>query len=386
MSSTIASALVGLDDDQKAAVCAPAGPVCILAGAGTGKTRAITHRIAHRVLLGQTAPQHVLAVTFTARAAGELRGRLRQLGAAGVQARTFHAAALRQLRYFAPRIFGGRAAPELLDSKVRAVAKAASLAKLNLERTALRDVTGEIEWAKSSLVDPADYPAAALKVHRVPPLPVEQIVDVYTRYEQAKRAAGVIDFEDVLRAATWAITEHSDVGEQIRAQYRHFVVDEYQDVNPLQYGLLQAWLGGRNDICVVGDACQTIYSFTGATWRYLADFPMQYDDATVVRLERDYRSTPQIVDLANQVIASASQLQPRLRLKLVGQRKPGPLPRAHLFDDEPAEAAAVAQRCQELIADGTTAAQIAVLFRTNAQSQAYEQALSNAGVPYVVQG
>jgi DNA helicase-2/ATP-dependent DNA helicase PcrA len=163
-------------------------------------------------------------------------------------------------------------------------------------------------------------------------------------------------------------------------------VDEYQDVNPLQYGLLQAWLGARNDICVVGDACQTIYSFTGATWSYLADFPVQYDDATVVRLERDYRSTPQIVDLANQVIASASQLQPRLRLKLVGQRKPGPLPRAHLFDDEPAEAAAVARRCRELIAGGTTAAQIAVLFRTNAQSQAYEQALSNAGVPYVVQG
>ncbi len=382
----LADALTGLDDEQRAAVYALAGPVCILAGAGTGKTRAITHRIAHRVIGGQTAPQHVLAVTFTARAAGELRGRLRQLHAHGVQARTFHAAALRQLRYFAPRIFHGRAAPELLATKVRLVAKAASSIKLNLERTALRDVTSEIEWAKSTLVEPSEYPAAAQRVHRVAPLPVAQIVDIYNAYEQQKRTAGVIDFEDVLRATVWAIEEHADVAEQIRAQYRHFVVDEYQDVNPLQQRLLQAWLGGRTDLCVVGDASQTIYSFTGATSTYLTNFPTQYPGTTLVRLERDYRSTPQIVELANQVIAAASGAQAQLRLRLVGQRSAGPKPTARVFDDEPAEAAAVAQRCAELIAAGTSAAEIAVLFRTNAQSQAYEQALSHAGVPYVVQG
>jgi len=384
--SPAAQLLAELDDDQRAAVTAPAGPVCILAGAGTGKTRAITHRIAHRVITGQTAPQHVLAVTFTARAAGELRGRLRQLGASGVQARTFHAAALRQLRYFAPRIFSGRAAPELIATKIRLVAKVAGSLKLSLERTALRDVTSEIEWAKSSLVEPNDYPIAAQRAHRSPPLPVVQIVQIYTAYEQAKREAGVIDFEDVLRSTVWAIEEHPDVAEQVRAQYRHFVVDEYQDVNPLQQRLLQAWLGGRGDLCVVGDASQTIYSFTGATSSYLADFARTHPGATVVRLQRDYRSTPQVVELANQVIAAASGAQAQLRLRLEGQRPPGPAPTARLFDDEPAEAAAVARRCAELIAAGTPAAQIAVLFRTNAQSQGYEQALASAGVPYVVQG
>ncbi|MGH3544726.1 MAG: ATP-dependent helicase, partial [Mycobacteriales bacterium] len=384
--SPAARLLAGLDDDQRAAVCAPAGPVCILAGAGTGKTRAITHRIAHRVMTGQTAPQHVLAVTFTARAAGELRGRLRQLGAHGVQARTFHAAALRQLRYFAPRVFNGRSAPELLEGKIRLVAKAASGLKLGLERTALRDVTSDIEWAKSSLVEPEEYPAAAQKHHRSSALPLAQIVAIYTAYEQAKRAAGVIDFEDVLRATVWAIEEHSDVAEQVRSQYRHFVVDEYQDVNPLQQCLLHAWLGGRGDVCVVGDASQTIYSFTGASPSYLVDFARTHPGATVVALQHDYRSTPQVVELANQVIAAATGEQSRLRLQLEGQRPAGPLPKAHVFDDEPAEAAAVAKRCTQLIAAGTPAAEIAVLFRTNAQSQAYEQALASAGVPYMVQG
>ncbi|HEX5540213.1 MAG TPA: ATP-dependent DNA helicase UvrD2 [Micromonospora sp.] len=378
--------LVGLDPEQRAAVTAPAGPVCILAGAGTGKTRAITHRIAYRALTGEIAARHILAVTFTARAAAEMRARLATFDVPGVQARTFHAAALRQVRYFAPRLLGGNEMPELLDSKVRLVTLAAARAGLRADRTAARDLAGEIEWAKSSLIEPEEYPVAAAKALRETPHEPAKVAEVFIAYEKLKRANGVIDFEDMLRAAVWGIEEHPDVAEQIRAQYRHFVVDEYQDVNPLQQRLLDAWLGGRDDLTVVGDASQTIYSFTGATSSYLIDFPRRWRDAAVVRLVRDYRSTPQVVGLANSVIRQASGAEARLRLELVGQRPSGPEPDLRIFDDEPAEAAAVAARCRQLIAAGTLPREIAVLFRTNAQSEAYEKALAEAEVPYVVQG
>ncbi|GAB4103200.1 ATP-dependent DNA helicase UvrD2 [Micromonospora taraxaci] len=378
--------LAGLDPEQRSAVTAPAGPVCILAGAGTGKTRAITSRIAHRALSGEISPRHVLAVTFTARAAAEMRHRLTLLGAQGVQARTFHAAALRQVRYFAPRLLAGRAMPELLDSKVRLVTLAAARVGLRADRAAARDLAGEIEWAKSSLVEPADYVVSAARALRDTPHEPAKVADVFTAYEQLKRSNGVIDFEDMLRAAVWGIEEHPDVGEQVRGQYRHFVVDEYQDVNPLQQRLLDAWLGGRDDLTVVGDASQTIYSFTGATSAYLVDFPRRHRNATVVRLVRDYRSTPQVVGLANAVISQARGTEARLRLELSGQRPPGPEPDLRIFTDEPAEANAVAARCRALIDAGTPAKEIAVLFRVNAQSEAYEKALTEASVPYVVQG
>ncbi|GAB3954112.1 hypothetical protein GCM10027614_60650 [Micromonospora vulcania] len=378
--------LAGLDPEQRSAVTAPAGPVCILAGAGTGKTRAITSRIAHRALSGEISPRHVLAVTFTARAAAEMRSRLTVLGVGGVQARTFHAAALRQVRYFAPRLLAGRAMPELLDSKVRLVTLAAARVGLRADRAAARDLAGEIEWAKSSLVEPAEYVVAAARALRDTPHEPAKVAEVFTAYEQLKRGNGVIDFEDMLRAAVWGIEEHRDVGEQVRSQYRHFVVDEYQDVNPLQQRLLDAWLGGRDDLTVVGDASQTIYSFTGATSGYLVDFPRRHRNATVVRLVRDYRSTPQVVGLANAVIAQARGTEARLRLELSGQRPAGPEPDLRIFTDEPTEANAVAARCRTLIEAGTPAKEIAVLFRINAQSEAYEKALTEAEVPYVVQG
>jgi len=297
--------LAGLDPEQREVATSLTGPVCVLAGAGTGKTRAITHRIAYGVHSGVYVPQQVLAVTFTARAAGELRTRLRSLGVGGVQARTFHAAALRQVRYFAARLFAGREMPELLDSKARLVGLAAARAGVRADRTATRDLASEIEWAKSSLVEPGEYVVAAAKALREPPFEPAKVADVYAAYETVKRSGGVVDFEDLLRAAIWAVEEHDDVGEQIRAQYRHFVVDEYQDVNPLQQRLLEAWLGGRDDLTVVGDASQTIYSFTGASSAYLLDFARRYRGATVVRLVRDYRSTPQVVGLANDVIGQA---------------------------------------------------------------------------------
>jgi DNA helicase II / ATP-dependent DNA helicase PcrA len=378
--------LAGLDPEQRSAVTAPPGPVCILAGAGTGKTRAITHRIAYRALTGEVSARHVLAVAFTARAAAEMRARLAALAVTGVQARTFHAAALRQVRYFAARLLDGRAMPEVVDSKVRLVTLAAARVGLRTDRASARDLAGEIEWAKSSLVEPAEYAVAAAKALRDAPYEPAKVAEVFAAYEQVKRGGGVIDFEDLLRAAVWGIEEHPDVADQIRAQYRHFLVDEYQDVNPLQQRLLDAWLGGRDDLTVVGDASQTIYSFTGATADYLINFPRRRPAAVVVRLVRDYRSTPQVVGLANAVIRQARGLAARLRLELVGQRPGGPEPDLRVFPDEPTEAVAVASRCRELIAASTPAREVAVLFRTNAQSEAYEKALADAGVPYVVQG
>jgi DNA helicase-2/ATP-dependent DNA helicase PcrA len=385
----VAAVLAGLDEEQRAAVTAPAGRVCILAGAGTGKTRAITHRIAYRVLTGEIDARHVLAVTFTARAAAQMRARLADLGVGSVSARTFHAAALRQLRYFAERLLSGRALPEVIESKARLVSLAAARAGVRTDRTGARDLASEIEWAKSSLVEPSEYAVAAVKAGREPPQDTTTTAAVYAAYEQVKRSSGVIDFEDLLRAMVWAIEEHPDVADQVRSQYRHLVVDEYQDVNPAQQRLLLAWLGDRDDLTVVGDASQTIYSFTGATSSYLVSFARSCRgdrSGQLVRLVRDYRSTPQVVALANQIIRLARGDEARLRLELVGQRPAGPEPVLRAYSDEPAEAAGVATRCAELIAGGTPAQEMAILFRTNAQSEAYEEALAEAGVPYVVRG
>lgn len=375
----------GLDPEQRAAVTAPRGPVCVLAGAGTGKTRTITRRIAHLVGQGHVAAGQVLAVTFTARAAGELRTRLRALDAPGVQARTFHAAALRQLRYFWPQVIGGQPWG-LLDGKFRLVGQAAARAGVGTDSDALRDLSSEIEWAKSSLVAPVDYPAEAARRKRDVPGSAEQVAQVYAGYEELKNAAQLLDFDDLLLHTAVALEEHAGVAEEFRSRYRCFVVDEYQDVTPLQQRLLDAWLGDRDDLTVVGDANQTIYTFAGASPRYLLEFPCRFPGAAVVRLQRDYRSTPQIVSCANQLIGAARHRPAGSRLQLVGQLPPGPDPDFSEHDDEPAEAAAVAGRILTLLRDGTPASEIAVLFRINAQSEAFEQALSDAGVPYQVRG
>jgi DNA helicase-2/ATP-dependent DNA helicase PcrA len=377
--------LDGLDDDQRAAATAPRGPVCVLAGAGTGKTRTITHRIAHLVRTGHVGPGQVLAVTFTARAAGEMRTRLRALGVAGVQARTFHAAALRQLRYFWPRVVGGPPW-QLVEGKLRIVGHAAGRAKMGTDAATLRDLAGEIEWAKASLVAPADYAAAVARLRRDVPGPAEQVATVYAGYEEAKTAAELLDFDDLLLHVAGALEEHGDIAQEFRDRYRCFVVDEYQDVTPLQQRVLNAWLGDRDDLTVVGDAHQTIYSFTGATPRYLLDFSRRFPDAAVVRLERDYRSTPQVVSLANQVIAAARGRVAGSKLHLIGQRDAGPAPSFAEHPDEVAEAAAVAKKITQLIGNGTPPSEIAVLYRINAQSEVYEEALTEAGVAFQVRG
>lgn len=381
--------LDALDPEQREVALALHGPVCVLAGAGTGKTRAITHRIAYGARTGVYRPTQVLAVTFTARAAGEMRGRLRDLGVVGVQARTFHAAALRQLRYFWPRVVGG-GLPRLIEAKAPVVADACHRLGLAVDRLAVRDLAGEIEWAKVSGVSADDYVRAAAALDRAAPAGHDRatIARLITAYEEAKEARGVIDMEDVLWLLAGMLVEHRAIAAQVRDQYRWFVVDEYQDISPLQKLLLDEWLGGRQELCVVGDPSQTIYSFAGATPAYLLGFPREHPAAQVIRLVRDYRSTPQVVALANDVLAVRGRRRGDASspLELLAQRPDGAAVGFSVYDDDEAEAAGVAARIGRLVAGGTRPSAIAVLFRTNGQSEVFEQALADVGIGYLLRG
>jgi DNA helicase II / ATP-dependent DNA helicase PcrA len=322
-------------------------------------------------------PAHVLALTFTVRAAGELRGRLRELGAAQVRASTFHAAALRQLNYFWPRVIGGRP-PQLIDAKAGLVREAAKQARVRLDGPRLADAAGEIEWAKTLQIRPDAYARAAAAAARSPAAGAEAMAAVYDGYERLRRERHLIDFESVLELTAAIVLEHRGAADQVRDTFRYFVVDEYQDVNPLQKLLLDAWLGDRDDLCVVGDPRQVIYSFTGATPDYLTGFTAEFPGATLVRLVRDYRSTPQVVAVANQLIRSGPAL--------LAQRPSGPRPVLTEYADEASEAAGVGAAIRALIAAGVPVHQIAVLVRINADTGRFEQALAEAKVPYVVRG
>lgn len=383
--------LAGLDEEQRTVATTLSGPLCVLAGAGTGKTRAITHRIAYGVHTGVYNPNRLLAVTFTARAAAEMRTRLRDLGVGTVQARTFHAAALRQLQYFWPHAVGGQL-PGLLEHKAQIIAEAARRLRLPTDRAAIRDLAAEIEWAKVSMLTPETYLLKAEDRGEPGGLDKVAVGRLFQAYEDVKADRNLIDFEDVLLITVGILQEDPRVAATVRDQYRHFVVDEYQDVSPLQQRMLDLWLGGREELCVVGDASQTIYSFTGATPRHLLDFPKRFPASGVVKLVRDYRSTPQVVGLANTLLSSrrsgglsADALWSK-PLELVAQRPGGPAPEFLECSDDEAEAAAVAARIKALIANGTQASEIAVLFRTNGQSEAYEQALTAVGVGYQLRG
>ena len=379
MPGTSEALLAGLDPEQRQVALAARGPVCVLAGAGTGKTRAITYRIAYAALSGTVDPAHVLALTFTVRAAGELRGRLRQLGVGQVRASTFHAAALRQLNYFWPRVVGGRP-PQLIDSKAGLVREAAKRARVRLDGTpgALADTAAEIEWAKVIQVRPDGYPAAAAAAGRSAVAGADNLAAVYAAYEEQRRERHLIDFESVLELTAAILIDSRAAAGQVHDIFRHFVVDEYQDVNPLQKLLLEAWLGDRDDLCVVGDPNQVIYSFTGATSTYLTGFTAEFPAATVVRLVRDYRSTPQVVAVANQLVRSASPL--------AAQRPPGPRPVLIEYPDDAAEAAGLAGRVRTLMKAGVPAREIAILVRVNADTERFELALAEAGLPYVIRG
>jgi DNA helicase-2/ATP-dependent DNA helicase PcrA len=373
--------LAGLDPEQCEVARAVRGPVCVLAGAGTGKTRAITHRIAYAVHTGAMNPAHVLALTFTAKAAGELRARLRGLAAPGldqVRALTFHAAALRQLGHFWPGTVGGRP-PRVIGSKAPLIAEAARAQRLTVDPA---EVAAEIEWAKVTQIRPDDYPAEATKAGRCPPLGPEPTGLIYAGYERLRRQRNLIDFESLLELTAAILASNQQVAAEVRDRYRYLVVDEYQDVNPLQKLLLDLWLGDRDDLCVVGDPDQAIYSFTGASARYLTGFAAEFPAATVIRLVRDYRSTPQVVTLANRVIVDGA----RWETSLVAQRPPGPDPTFAAYPDDQAEADAVAAQAAALIDGGTDPREIAVLVRANAQLRPFQRALGEAGVAYQVAG
>ncbi|WP_298635268.1 ATP-dependent helicase [uncultured Mobiluncus sp.] len=374
-----------LDEQQREVAQHQHGALCVLAGAGTGKTRAITYRIAYGVRSGQVDPENVLALTFTQKAAAEMKTRLEGLGVGQVWARTFHSAALAQVKHFWPQVMGGTM-PTLTGLKATLVTAAGMRLGLNLGKAQL---AGEIEWAKVSLVDPPHYAAAARAAGReaVADLSTERVAELLDAYEDAKIAAEQLDFEDILLLCAGMMDEREDVARTIRNQYRYFVVDEYQDVSPLQNYLLMSWLGRRRDLAVVGDAAQTIYSFAGATPEYLTEFTQTYPEAKVVELIRDYRSTPQIVNLANQVLSQAKGADGKPlggTVRLVSQRESGPAVSWFAVPDDETEAKEIARRIQDLLTEGLKPSQIAVLFRTNAQAALFGVALGAKRIPFVI--
>lgn len=377
-----------LDPSQREVALHQQGALCVLAGAGTGKTRAITYRIAYGVRTGAVAAENILALSFTQKAAGEMRERLAGLGVPGVETRTFHSAALAQARFFWPQVVGGKIL-RVMSGKASLVTAAASRLGLDLSRAQVRDVAGEIEWAKVSLLAPEEYAAAARAVGRVDVagLYPERIADLAEAYEDAKVEAQALDFEDILLVCAGMLDEREDVVRAVRARYQYFVVDEYQDVSPLQNYLLLRWLGHRRDLAVVGDAAQTIYSFAGATPSFLTEFTRGYPESKVVKLTRDYRSTPQVVQLANQVLADAKGADGKPlggTVRLVSQRDDGPEISWFIAEDDQTEAREVAQRAWHLMNQGMKPSEIAVLFRTNSQAGLFGVELTRLGLPYVV--
>jgi DNA helicase II / ATP-dependent DNA helicase PcrA len=375
-----------LDPEQRAVATSLSGPVCVLAGAGTGKTRAITHRIAYGVHAGVFDPRQLLAVTFTTRAAGEMRTRLARLGVEGAQARTFHSAALRQLRFFWPQVYGGEV-PRLVESKLGLIAEAARACRLpqRVDQAELKDLAAEIEWCKVSNVRPDDYSGIATRRGRaVASFDHETVSRIFAAYEQTKRERGHIDMEDVLLCTAAMLADDDRVAARVRQQYRWFVVDEFQDVSPIQQALLDLWLGGRDEICVVGDPAQTIYSFAGASADHLTGFRRRHPDADLIRLVRNYRSTPQVLEVANGLLRAATDVGERAALQ--AQRPAGPTVDFSEHPDEVDEAEAVAAAVLEARDSGVPLRDMAVLFRINAQSEAFEEALSARSVPYVLRG
>ena len=372
--------LENLDDEQRLAAESLVGPTCILAGAGTGKTRTITHRIAYGIAKGYYAANRVLALTYTNRAAGELRSRLRALGAAGVQVKTFHAAALSQLEFFWPQ-FAGVPAPQVLDSKAKLIGQAATELGLKLDTAALRDFAAEIEWRKYSMLSIEQYAEVVSKRPRIGSLSADQNLSLQEQYESVKIKSQRLDWEDVLILTLGMLRAEPLALSHVHQQYRFFTVDEYQDISPLQHALLDAWMGDHTDLCVVGDPNQTIYSFTGATSDYLRNFDERYDGAKVLQLTHNYRSTKKIVAAANRVVADTSSIDP-----LTSQGDAGDDVRVLQFASVSDEAREVALNIRELLSAGAKPNEIAVLYRVNGQSEMFEAALAEQNIEYQLRG
>ena len=372
--------LENLDPEQRQAAESLVGPTCILAGAGTGKTRTVTHRIAYGISKGYYSANRVLALTYTNRAAGELRARLRQLGVGAVSVKTFHAAALAQLEFFWPQ-FSGVPAPAVLQSKARLISEVADSVKIRLDAGALRDFAAEIEWRKYSMLSMSEYSALVKSRPKVAGLSPAKNLELQQAYEDAKVKAQKVDWEDVLVLTLGMLRAEPRALAHVQQQYRFFTVDEYQDISPLQHALLDVWLGNHSDLCVVGDPNQTIYSFTGATSEYLQNFGSRYEDANVIQLTRNYRSTQQIVSFANRLTIDSSTVEP-----LRSEGEIGLAPRSLSFATVADECAALASGIRTKLDQGIKPSDIAVLYRVNGQSESIENALSNAGIDYQVRG
>src|SRR5438477_504296 len=360
--------LDGLNPEQRRAAEAVRGPVCILAGAGTGKTTTITRRIAYQVAAGAFEPAQIMAVTFTDKAGGELRVRLAALGVTRVRAGTFHSAALRQLRHFAPGELG-----RILPSKALLLRQIGNRLRAPYKFRPAGDLASEIEWAKNRRIGPEQYLAVA--EHREPPIPADLMARVYADYERRKEADGVLDFEDLLERTVRLFENDERAVTTFRAQYRAFTVDEYQDVNLLQQTLLDLWLGERDDLCVVGDDYQSIYAFTGAGPEHLLGVPSRFQHATIVRLEENYRSTPQVLALANKLVPRLGGAEKMLR----PTRDDGREPVVAAFASPAAESAAIVEAIR---AADTPLEEVAILCRTNARLTDFEEVLHEAGLPF----
>lgn len=362
----------GLNDAQREAVESTRGAVCILAGAGTGKTTTITRRIAWQVGSGEFDAGQILAVTFTQKAAREMGDRLGRLGASGVRAMTFHAEALGQFRRFSPH------QPDILSHKGQILHQIAQRLPMPHRFTALRDLAGEIEWAKNRRLSARDY-LSGIHGHE-PPLPPELMQRVYVEYEKRKRRAGMIDFEDLLERTVEILATDERALALVRGRYHAFTVDEYQDVNLLQQTLLDQWVGARGDVCVVGDDYQSIFGFTGASASYLLRFPQRFDQCTVVTLTENHRSTPEILTVANRLVPRMGGSRKQLR----AVRASGPAPQLRDFDSGPDEVGFIVDACRTHHDDGMQWEDMAVLFRINGRSEDFEEAFARAGIPYQV--
>jgi DNA helicase-2/ATP-dependent DNA helicase PcrA len=361
----------GLNPEQRRAVEAVRGPVCILAGAGSGKTTTITRRIANQVARGVFRADEILAVTFTDKAAGEMRAKLEALGAHGVTARTFHSAALAQLHHFR-----GEAPGKILTSKALPLRRIGNSLPRPYRFRPAADLATEVEWAKNRRLTPETY-RQQLGEHE-PPIPPDLMARVFREYEQRKAASGYVDFEDLLEHAIRLFENDPIALAEVRDRYRAFTVDEYQDVNLLQQTLLELWLGGGEELCAVGDDYQSIYAFTGATPEYLLAMPKRFRHATVVRLEENYRSTRQVLGLANRLVPRLGGAEKTLRTTL-GE---GPVPELRAFADPENETEFVVERIRALHAEGVPLEEIAVLVRLNARSADFEEVLSEARIPF----
>jgi len=373
------SALIeSLDENQRKVALALVGPVRVLAGAGSGKTRAITHRIAYGVETGVYSAEKVLALSFTVKAAGEMRSRLSELGVEGVACRTFHSAAMRQLAHFWPDLIGGDL-PKVLHSKAATLKRAA--AQLNIRATdeLLRGIAAEIEWRKVRLLS-MDHYQTVLPERPLPGgLSADATLALVQRYEDLKDDQRNLDFEDTLIATLGMLNSEKWVADRVHEQFRFFVIDEYQDVSPVQRALLDAWRGSHSEVCVVGDPNQTVFGFAGASDEHLLRFESEFPGATTVELDRNYRSTPEIVRLANSIV-------PNSPLELVSMRESGPVPSVIVSATDEDEARAVGTTIRAAIEAGTDPADIAVLYRINVQSLVFEQVLGEMRIPFRVRG